>query len=112
MKLFLNLILTKSFQKFYKKILQTHMSRGTVKLGITGKYACRYGSTLRKRVKAIEESQHKKYECGACGKTSVKRVVVGIWKCKSCNHKYAGAAYAPRSETGIKYNNLIKSTKN
>ncbi|OQS54293.1 60S ribosomal protein [Ecytonucleospora hepatopenaei] len=87
------------------------MSRGTKKAGITGKYGCRYGSTLRKTIKAIEESQHKKYICVACGKKAVKRKAVGIWKCKRCPHAFAGAAYAPSSASGRTYGALIKSLK-
>lgn len=87
------------------------MSRGTKKLGITGKYGARYGSTLRKRMKPLEESQHKKYVCVACGKLSVKRCSVGLWKCRSCRHKFAGAAYAPISVTGQTFNALINTMK-
>lgn len=85
------------------------MSSATKKVGITGKYGARYGSTLRKRIKPIEVSQHKKYVCDACGKKSVKRVCVGIWACRSCKHKFAGAAYAPSSPTGQTFDALIKS---
>jgi large subunit ribosomal protein L37Ae len=85
------------------------MSRGTQKLGITGKYGTRYGATLRKRMKSIEESQHRKYVCQACGKLSVKRTCVGIWKCRSCKQKFAGAAYSTVSVAGQTFNALIKT---
>lgn len=85
------------------------MSRKTKKAGIVGKYGCRYGSTLRKTMKGIEESQHKKYICQSCGKNSVKREVIGIWKCLRCPFKFAGAAYAPTSISGRTCNTLIKS---
>lgn len=85
------------------------MSRGTKKLGITGKYGARYGATLRKRMKPIEESQRRKYVCESCGKLTVKRVCVGIWKCKSCKQKFAGAAYGPISVAGQTFNSLIKT---
>jgi len=85
------------------------MSRGTKKLGITGKYGARYGATLRKRMKSIEESQHRKYVCQACGKLSVKRVCVGIWKCKSCRQKFAGAAYNTTSVARQTFSALIKT---
>lgn len=85
------------------------MSKGTLKVGITGKYGARYGSTLRKRMKPFEESQHSKYECTACGKMAVKRVCVGIWQCRICKFKTAGAAYAPKSASGQSYGSLIKS---
>lgn len=77
------------------------MSRGTKKLGITGKYGARYGATLRKRMKSIEEAQHKKYPCKACGKENVRRMCVGIWQCRSCRQKFAGAAYSPVSVSGL-----------
>lgn len=85
------------------------MSKATKKVGITGKYGTRYGSTLRKRVKPIEISQHAKYVCNACGKHAVKRMCVGIWQCKGCGHKFAGAAYAPTSMLGQSFSALIKS---
>ncbi|KAI5175276.1 large subunit ribosomal protein L37Ae [Pancytospora epiphaga] len=85
------------------------MSASTKKVGITGKFGARYGSTLRKRVKSIEVSQHSRYICEACGKKGVKRVCVGIWKCSGCEHKFAGAAYAPTSTHGVSFNALIKS---
>ena len=69
------------------------MGKRTKKVGITGKYGTRYGSSLRKVVKKIEISQHSKYECSFCGKTNVKRVATGIWNCRSCNKTQAGGAY-------------------
>nr|6ZU5_LPP Chain LPP, eL43 [Paranosema locustae] len=83
-------------------------SRGTKKVGIVGKYGVRYGSSLRKRIKAIEISQHAKYECKACGKTSVKREVVGIWKCKACAFTFAGGAFAPTTSAGAHSNSITR----
>ena len=69
------------------------MARHTKKVGVTGKYGTRYGASLRKQVKKIEIQQHSKYTCSFCGKTSVKRVAVGIWHCKHCRKTVAGGAY-------------------
>ena len=69
------------------------MGKRTKKVGITGKYGTRYGSTLRKLIKKIEISQHSSYRCVFCGKDSVKRTAAGIWKCKSCRKVLAGGAY-------------------
>jgi large subunit ribosomal protein L37Ae len=69
------------------------MGKRTRKVGITGKYGTRYGSTLRKLVRKIEISQHSVYRCVFCGKDSVKRTCVGIWECKSCRKVIAGGAY-------------------
>lgn len=71
------------------------MSRRTKKVGIVGKYGTRYGATLRKQIKPYEISQRAQYECQACGKTRVRRVVVGIWKCRACERVFAGGAYVP-----------------
>uniref|UniRef100_A0A7S1V704 Ribosomal protein L37a n=1 Tax=Sexangularia sp. CB-2014 TaxID=1486929 RepID=A0A7S1V704_9EUKA len=69
------------------------MAKRTKKVGITGKYGTRYGATLRKQIKKQEISQHAKYTCSFCGKDSVKRLAVGIWKCKSCRKTVSGGAY-------------------
>lgn len=53
----------------------------------------RYGASLRKQVKKMEITQHAKYACTFCGKTTVKRHSVGIWTCKSCKKTVAGGAY-------------------
>ncbi|KAI0851647.1 ribosomal protein L37ae [Daldinia decipiens] len=69
------------------------MTKRTKKVGVTGKYGTRYGASLRKQVKKMEITQHAKYTCTFCGKTSVKRHSVGIWDCKSCGKTVAGGAY-------------------
>ncbi|KAI8895473.1 hypothetical protein BC833DRAFT_622997 [Globomyces pollinis-pini] len=65
----------------------------TKKVGVTGKYGTRYGASLRKQVKKMEITQHAKYTCTFCGKDSVKRTAVGIWKCKGCSKVLAGGAW-------------------
>jgi large subunit ribosomal protein L37Ae len=87
------------------------MSNGTKKVGISGRFGARYGSTLRKRMKKVLETQKKTYECKACGKTSVKRDVVGVWNCRSCNVKFAGGAYAYVTPAGTTFNNMLKQEK-
>jgi large subunit ribosomal protein L37Ae len=69
------------------------MERRTAKVGITGKYGTRYGAKLRKQVKAIEILQRTKYICTFCGKNSIRRSAVGIWKCKACRRAIAGGAW-------------------
>jgi len=63
----------------------------------------RYGASLRKQVKKMEITQHAKYVCTFCGKTTVKRHSVGIWNCKSCNKTVAGGAYT----VSYVYNHLL-----
>lgn len=69
------------------------MERRTVKVGITGKFGTRYGAKLRKQVKAIEILQKTKYVCPFCGKNSIRRHAVGIWRCKACRRNIAGGAW-------------------
>mmetsp|Transcript_15849 Transcript_15849/g.26838 ORF Transcript_15849/g.26838 Transcript_15849/m.26838 type:complete len:95 (+) Transcript_15849:48-332(+) len=83
------------------------MGKRTKKVGITGKYGTRYGSTLRKLLRKIEVSQHGKYRCTFCGKTNVKRVVVGIWKCGSCRKVVAGGAYTLSTPAAITVRSTI-----
>ncbi|OLY83315.1 60S ribosomal protein L37a [Smittium mucronatum] len=69
------------------------MTKRTKKVGISGKYGVRYGSSLRKQVKKMEITQHATYTCSFCGKDAVKRTSVGIWKCKGCRKVMAGGAW-------------------
>ncbi len=69
------------------------MERRTVKVGVTGKFGTRYGAKLRKQVKAIEILQKTKYVCPFCGKNSIRRSAVGIWRCKACRRNIAGGAW-------------------
>ena len=77
------------------------MGRRTKKVGICGKYGERYGASLRKQVKKMEVSQHSKYTCVFCGKDTVKRSVVGIWKCRSCHKTTVGGAYMPATPAAV-----------
>ena len=65
------------------------MTKRTQKVGITGKYATRYGASLRKTVKKMEVSQHATYTCPFCGKDALKRKVVGVWHCKGVGETVA-----------------------
>ncbi|KZT56898.1 hypothetical protein CALCODRAFT_555709 [Calocera cornea HHB12733] len=69
------------------------MTKRTKKVGVTGKYGTRYGASLRKQVKKMEIQQHARYTCTFCGKDSVKRSAVGIWKCRACKKVVAGGAW-------------------
>ena len=77
------------------------MARRTKKVGIVGKYATRYGASLRKTIKKIEISQRKKYPCPFCGKDAIKRTNVGIWTCQNCQKAIAGGAYTPTTPAGL-----------
>ncbi|CAI4846755.1 AGK_G0056640.mRNA.1.CDS.1 [Saccharomyces cerevisiae] len=68
-------------------------AKRTKKVGITGKYGVRYGSSLRRQVKKLEIQQHARYDCSFCGKKTVKRGAAGIWTCSCCKKTVAGGAY-------------------
>merc|ERR1712013_174252 len=87
---------------------QTKMAKRTKKVGIVGKYGTRYGASLRKMAKKIEVSQHAKYTCKFCGKDSVKRSAVGIWKCKACRKTVAGGAWAPSTSAAVTVRSAIR----
>ena len=69
------------------------MENRTSKVGITGKYGTRYGSKLRKQVKALEILERSKNICPFCGKTTIKRQAAGIWKCRACRRSIAGGCW-------------------
>lgn len=69
------------------------MSNRIKKVGITGKFGVRYGSSLRKRAKICMDQKVKKYVCPFCGKTSVKWQAIGLWKCKRCRKVMSGGGY-------------------
>mmetsp|Transcript_18302 Transcript_18302/g.21890 ORF Transcript_18302/g.21890 Transcript_18302/m.21890 type:complete len:95 (-) Transcript_18302:52-336(-) len=83
------------------------MGKRTKKVGITGKYGTRYGSTLRKLMRKIEVSQHSTYRCAFCGKDNVKRTCVGIWGCKSCKKVIAGGAYSLSTASAVTVRSTI-----
>ena len=64
------------------------------KLGSVKRFGARYGRKLKLKFSTIEAEQRKLHKCPYCSKIAVKRVAVGIWKCKKCNAKFAGKAYS------------------
>ena len=68
-------------------------------IGIAGRFGPRYGRRVKVAIKNIESNLKKKHVCPVCKKAGVKRVAAGIWSCSKCGTKFAGGAYAPRSET-------------
>ena len=87
------------------------MSKRTSKIGITGKYGVRYGSSIRKQLKKIEISQRKKYNCLLCGSISIKRQATGIWYCKKCKVTFAGGAWSLITESGLTAKATLKRIK-
>ena len=66
--------------------------------GPAKRYGVRYGRTIRQKVGDIEKSSRAKHKCPYCSKKKVKRIAAGIWECRGCNVKFAGAAYTLKRE--------------
>ena len=81
----------------------------TKKVGITGKYGARYGSTLRKRTRLILEKMKGDIKCPKCiTKGTVKRVSAGIWYCKKCGARFTGGAYYIETPRGAESFRIAK----
>ena len=78
------------------------------KLSAASRYGPRYGSTLKKKIKDIEETQRKKQVCPQCNRRSLKREEYGIWKCTKCKTKVAGGAYKPNTPSGLEARRIVK----
>lgn len=53
----------------------------------------RYGIKIRKQYTKVHFTLKKKRACPRCGSKTFGREAVGIWACKKCKYKVAGAAY-------------------
>ena len=69
--------------------------------------APRHGATIRKRVRKIYEKKKKKYRCPNCRKKALRWVAVGLWECRNCGFKMAGAAFEPKSDVHEKLSSLL-----
>lgn len=67
--------------------------------GSAGRFGCRYGRFVRKRVAEVEEISRALHRCPKCDMVSVQRKGTGIWECRKCGYKFAGGAYQPQTPT-------------
>ncbi|MDD1705136.1 MAG: 50S ribosomal protein L37ae [Methanoregula sp.] len=74
----------------------THKAKGKV-TGSAGRFGCRYGRFVRKRVAEIEAISGKLHRCPKCDMESVSRLGTGIWGCRKCGYKFAGGTYQPQT---------------
>jgi large subunit ribosomal protein L37Ae len=77
------------------------MGKRTKKVGPTRGLGPRYGATVRKRYIKIVTEMKRSHKCPQCGLPKVKRVSVGVWKCRKCGFTFAGGAYTPSTKLGI-----------
>jgi len=73
----------------------------TKKIGSAGRFGVRYGTKSRNVIRDVEKRQKQKQECPYCERPALKRLAAGIWQCKKCNSKFAGAAYFPKSSAKV-----------
>jgi len=74
----------------------TNKAKGKV-TGSSGRFGCRYGRFVRKRVADIEAVSGSLHRCPKCDMQSVQRRGTGIWECRKCGYKFAGGAYQPQT---------------
>mmetsp|Transcript_9797 Transcript_9797/g.23371 ORF Transcript_9797/g.23371 Transcript_9797/m.23371 type:complete len:93 (+) Transcript_9797:59-337(+) len=84
------------------------MGKRTRKVGVVGKYGTRYGASLRKQIKKIEVTQHARYTCPFCGKNTVRRSAVGIWRCSACRKVVAGGAWAVNTQAAATVRSTVR----
>ena len=65
-----------------------------INIGSVKRLGSRYGKTVREKLGKIELLQKGPHKCPYCHSYKVKRLAVGIWKCKKCNAKFTGKAYS------------------
>ncbi|HIH49941.1 MAG: 50S ribosomal protein L37ae [Candidatus Micrarchaeaceae archaeon] len=68
----------------------------------------RYGASIRKRADKIRHEKIARYNCEECGKSAVRRLGTGIWKCRHCGTVYAGGAYSMTTAAGSTAKRLIQ----
>ena len=74
----------------------THKAKGKV-TGSSGRFGCRYGRFVRKRVAEIEAVSGALHRCPKCDMQSIQRRGTGIWECRKCQYKFAGGANQPQT---------------
>lgn len=77
------------------------MGRRTKKTGAAGSLGPRYGVRVRRRVRDVAETKSRWHVCPRCNHASVRRVASGIWRCRRCDHTFAGGAYRPVVTTSV-----------
>lgn len=79
-------------------------------MGPTRGLGSRYGAMVRKRYIKVVEEMKKPHRCPQCGLQRVKRVSVGVWKCRKCGFTFTGGAYTPITKLGIVAKRIAKGT--
>lgn len=59
----------------------------------TKRFGPRYGRTVKDKLAKVERQAKATYQCPYCLKKKVKKVMAGIWECKTCGKKFTDKAY-------------------
>jgi len=86
------------------------VGKRTKKVGPTRGLGSRYGAMVRKRYIKVVEEMKRPHRCPQCGLQRVKRVSVGVWKCRKCGFTFTGGAYTPITKLGIVAKRIAKGT--
>lgn len=86
------------------------MGKRTKKVGPTRGLGARYGATVRKRYIKVVKGMKKPHKCPQCGLQRVKRISVGVWKCRKCGFTFTGGAYTPITKLGVVAKRVAKGT--
>jgi len=86
------------------------VGKRTKKVGPTRGLGPRYGATVRKRYSKVVKGMKKPHKCPQCGLQRVKRVSVGVWKCRKCGFTFTGGAYTPTTKLGVVAKRVAKGT--
>jgi len=57
----------------------------------------RYGLRIRRQYEAVLAKSKALYKCPNCGVQALRRVMLGVWRCRKCGFEFAGGAWEPRT---------------
>jgi len=81
--------------------LKVNLMAKTKKVGISGKFATRYGAKVRKEWNVIAEKQKGFSKCPKCEtKARNMRDYVGLWHCEKCGATWTGGAWESATPRG------------
>ena len=70
----------------------------TKKVGSAGRFGERVGKKVREELRKVEETSRRDRRCPLCGKTRVKRLHSGVFKCGPCKTVFTGGSYATKNK--------------
>ena len=57
----------------------------------------RYGLRIKRQYEAVLAKSKALYKCPNCGVQALRRVMLGVWRCRKCGFEFAGGAWEPRT---------------